>query len=176
MANPFVGEIRIFGFGFAPMGWAFCDGQSLPISQNSALFSILGIFYGGDGKSTFALPNLQGATPVGFGQGQQSIFDIGETGGAANVTLLESEMPAHTHAPAAYDATGDKADPTGSVWAQAKVGRQGNPLYSATGGTGPLMAGNAAQPIGGNLPHNNMSPYLTLNFCIALQGVFPPRS
>ena len=173
MADPFVAEIRIFGFNFAPRGWAFCNGQLLPLSQNTALFSLLGTTYGGDGKSTFALPNLQGCAPMHPGQGAGlSLHDLGETGGTDTVTLLESEIPAHTHGMRASLDDADLAipQPTRSL---AKASAN---LYntSTAGGTSPLAL-QGLTLAGGSLPHNNMQPYLTMNFCIALQGVFPPR-
>jgi microcystin-dependent protein len=171
MADPFVAEIRIFPFNFAPKGWAFCDGQILPISQNTALFALLGTVYGGDGKSTFALPNLQGSVPVHPGQGPGlSEYDLGEIGGTESVTLLESEMPFHNHTVMAD--TGDPADTTNPgpnvTFAQASAA-----FYQPASNTN--LAFQALSIAGGSLPHNNMQPYLTLNFCIALQGVFPPR-
>lgn len=176
MADPFVAEIRIFPFNFAPKGWAFCNGQILPISQNTALFSLLGTVYGGDGKSTFALPNLQGSVPMHPGQGPGlSLRDLGETGGSETVTLLQSEMPAHVHGVGrASTAAGDSVLPQGCVWAQAGAGRGSAALYIAGPATGKVNQFSLF-PTGGGLPHNNMQPYLTLNFCIALQGVFPPR-
>lgn len=174
MADPFVAEIRIFGFNFAPKGWAFCNGQILPISQNTALFSLLGTTYGGDGKSTFALPNLQGNVPMHPGQGQGlSLRDLGQEGGSETVTLLVSEIPVHTHTLfAAGGDVGEERNPTDRAFARTS-GVGGN-LYGATN---PIvqMAFQALPPAGGSLPHNNMQPYLFLNFCIALQGVFPPR-
>ena len=172
MSNPFVAEIRIFPFNFAPKGWAFCDGQILPISQNTALFSLLGTTYGGDGKSTFALPNIQGSAPMHPGQGPGlSLHDLGETGGSQTVTLLSSEMPAHSHTMNAANIPSDQADPTGRA-----MGRSVNASAYVTGSpTLVQMDFNALTPTGGSQPHNNMQPYLTLNFCIALQGVFPAR-
>jgi microcystin-dependent protein len=173
--DPFVAEIRIFPFNFAPKGWAFCDGQILPLSQNTALFSLLGTTYGGDGKSNFALPNMQGNAPMHPGQGPGlSLHDLGETGGSETVSLLESEIPSHSHA---MRASGDVADNLVAVGNMvAKPLGRGNNLYSTT--TTPLaqMWDSAIGPAGGDQPHNNMQPYLTLNFCIALQGVFPPRT
>ena len=175
MADPFVAEIRIFPFTFAPKGWAFCNGQLLPLSQNTALFSLLGTTYGGDGKSTFALPNLQGSAPMHPGQGPGlSLHDLGETGGSETVTLLESEMPAHSHAYNVSQADGTERIPKAQEFAAgiggvvAYVPAQGAPLTQ--------MSPSALTPAGSSLPHNNMMPYLTFNFCIALQGVFPPRS
>ncbi len=176
MADPFVAEIRIFPFNFAPKGWAFCDGQLLPLSQNTALFSLLGTTYGGDGKSTFALPNLQGSAAMHPGQGQGlSQRFLGEIGGTEFVTLLQSEMPSHAHGVGrASTAAGDSILPQGCVWAQAGAGRGAAALYIAGPATGKVNP-NSLGPTGGSLPHNNMQPYLTLNFCIALQGVFPAR-
>jgi microcystin-dependent protein len=173
--DPFVAEIRIFPFNFAPRGWAFCNGQILPISQNTALFSLLGTTYGGDGKSTFALPNMQGNAPMHQGQGPGlALHDLGETGGSATVTLLESEMPAHSHGVLAQSTPlGGVATPAGASLSRPASGN----LYDATGTTSLVqMSPQALQLAGGSQPHNNMQPYLTMNFCIAMQGVFPPRS
>jgi len=171
--DPFVAEIRIFPFNFAPKGWAFCDGQILPLSQNTALFSLLGTTYGGDGKSNFALPNMQGNAPMHPGQGPGlSLHDLGETGGSDTVSLLESEIPSHSHTLRVWPS--DPADhfgPAGNTLARSNNGQ-------AWGAASSLVAfgGNAIAPAGGDQPHNNMQPYLTLNFCIALQGVYPPRT
>ena len=174
MANPFVAEIRIFAGNFAPTGWALCDGQLLPISQNTALFSLLGTTYGGDGKSNFALPNLQGSAPLQQGQGSGlSLRDLGEIGGEQTVTLLQTEMPAHTHTVQCVSAGGGTNSPQNAVWAGG--GRGAPPMYAPTGNNVP-MSPTATSITGGNLPHNNMMPYLGLTFIIALQGVFPPRS
>lgn len=176
MADPFVAEIRIFPFNFAPKGWAFCDGQLLPLSQNTALFSLLGTTYGGDGKSTFALPDLQGSAAMHPGQGQGlSLRDLGETGGSETVTLLVSEIPAHAHSVGrALNDAGNSITPVNSVWSQSAAGRGGAALYLNGSPTGTVNP-NSLSVAGGGLPHNNMQPYLTLNFCIALQGVFPAR-
>jgi len=173
MADPFVAEIRIFPFNFAPKGWAFCNGQLLPISQNTALFSLLGTFYGGDGKSTFALPNLQGSAPIHQGQGPGlSEYFLGQLGGSQTVTLLESEMPAHPHQLRASAGDADLQSPgPANVLALSAGAFAYNPSTSGL----VQMAPQALAPAGGDLPHNNMQPYLTLNFNIALQGVFPPR-
>ena len=174
--DPFVAEIRIFPFNFAPVGWATCDGQLLPISQNTALFSLLGTYYGGDGKTTFALPNLQGRVPVHQGQGPGlADYALGQEGGTPTVTLLQSEMPAHSHG---LSASGGAADEEGLK----------NPANAAPGAVqataalyGPLssnigaMAPEALAVAGGAAPHNNVQPSLTLTFCIAMQGVYPPR-
>jgi microcystin-dependent protein len=175
MADPFVAEIRIFPFNFAPRGWAFCNGQLMPLSQNTALFSLLGTTYGGDGRSNFALPNLQGDAPMHPGQGPGlSLHDLGESSGSETVTLLESEIPSHTHSLRA-----DAADPADVQAPQAAVvlarSSGGNAYTTNTGGLVSL-APSALVPAGGNAPHNNMMPYLTFNFCIALQGVYPPRT
>jgi len=170
--DPFVAEIRIFPFNFAPKGWAFCDGQLLPISQNTALFSLLGTTYGGDGKSNFALPDMQGNAPMHKGQGPGlSLHDLGETGGSTTVTLLTTEIPAHSHTAMASAADGTSRLPPGQLLATGV----GIGQYAAPGALTQLAL-NALTPAGGDQPHNNMMPYLTLNFCIALQGVFPPRS
>lgn len=170
--DPFLGEIRIFTGNFPPKGWAFCNGQLMSISQNTALFSLLGTFYGGDGKSTFALPNLQGSVPLGQGQGP-GLTDrvLGETGGAATVTLLTTEMPAHTHTVNAVAEPGDGTSPSNDLWA-ASVLRD---RQYATGSPTATMSPTAINVAGGSQPHNNMQPYLGLNFIIALQGVFPQR-
>jgi microcystin-dependent protein len=173
MSNQFVAEIRIFGCNFAPTGWAFCNGQLMPISQNTALFSLLGTTYGGDGKSTFALPNLQGSAPLQAGQGSGlSLYDLGQTGGEESVTLLNTELPSHTHQASGVSGSGPTS-PANNTWGTA-AGRTPPPTYFS--GISNVSMGNALSVTGGNLPHNNMQPYLTLNFCIALQGVFPPRS
>ncbi len=174
MSSPFVAEIRILGFNFAPKGWAFCDGQILPISQNTALFSLLGTTYGGDGISNFALPNLQGSAPLHPGQGAGlSLRDLGETGGEQNVTLLKSEMPSHAHEAQGVSGAGGQG-PSGNTWADAN--QRGINEYTASSAQNVQMGSQALSITGGSQPHNNMMPYLVLNFCIALQGVYPPRS
>lgn len=190
MADPFVAEIRIFPFNFAPKGWAFCDGQLMPLSQNTALFSLLGTTYGGDGKSTFALPNLQGSAAKHPGQGPGlSLFDLGQIGGAETVTLINSEMPAHQHRFGGTTTTattaGDPAQqppippnaftsPAGNIWCKTPGGRNGSlQLYHPTPNV--AVNPNCMTPAGGDQPHTNLQPYLILNFCIALQGIFPAR-
>jgi microcystin-dependent protein len=173
MADPFVAEIRIFPFNFAPKGWAWCDGQLLPLSQNTALFSLLGTTYGGNGKSNFALPDLQGRAPMHPGQGPGlSLHDLGETGGSETVTLLESEIPSHSHGVNAQALNASTSNPGGQVMARSTAG---NTYKAAGSGTPAVMAFQSLAPSGGDQPHNNMQPYLTFYFCIALQGVFPPR-
>ena len=172
MADPFVAEIRIMPTNFAPNGWAFCHGQILPLSQNTALFSLLGTTYGGNGKSTFALPDLQGRAPMHPGQGPGlSLHDLGETGGSDTVTLLASEIPSHNHIMNSINDVGDVNNPTGNGLARSS----GAAVYG-TAGNSVLLSDKALAPTGGNQPHNNMQPYLTLNFVIALQGVYPPRT
>ncbi|HEX7151339.1 MAG TPA: tail fiber protein [Thermoanaerobaculia bacterium] len=175
MADPFVAEIRIFPFNFPPKGWAFCNGQLLPLSQNTALFSLLGTVYGGDGKSTFALPDLEGSAAMHPGQGQGlSLRDLGQIGGAQNVTLLISEIPFHTHNLMAFESfDADQFGPNPNGLSMLAKSFNGN-AYADPGAI-TQMAPQALAPAGGSLPHNNMQPYLALNFCIAMQGVFPPR-
>ena len=172
MADPFVAEIRIFPGNFAPSGWARCDGQILPLSQNTALFSLLGTVYGGNGQSTFALPNLQGRSPIHQGQGP-GLSDrfLGEESGSETVTLLSFEAPPHTHNLMAIPDVGDVNTPTGNGFARSA----GASVY-ATSGPLTAMSTQAISIAGGGLPHNNRQPYLTLTFIIALQGVYPPRS
>lgn len=173
MADPFVAEIRIFPFNFAPKGWAWCDGQLLPLSQNTALFSLLGTTYGGNGKSNFALPDLQGRAPMHPGQGPGlSLHDLGETGGSETVTLLESEIPAHSHGLTSQGAPADASIPTGHAYARVSGA---TPYQPPAGAPLTAMAPEALAPAGGDAPHNNLQPFLTFYFCIALQGVFPPR-
>jgi microcystin-dependent protein len=175
MSDQFVAEIRIFAGNFAPTGWALCNGQLMPISQNTALFSLLGTTYGGDGKSTFALPNLQGAAPLQAGQGPGlSLYDLGESIGSPSVTLLQTEMPAHNHGALAVAGAG-VSDPTNNAWASGAKGF-GNVYSPSVQASNVQMSPNSTSVAGGSLPHNNMMPYLGLTFIIALQGVFPPRS
>jgi microcystin-dependent protein len=173
MADPFVAEIRIFPFNFAPRGWAWCDGQLLPLSQNTALFSLLGTTYGGNGRSNFALPDLQGRAPMHPGQGPGlSLHDLGEQGGVETVSLLASEIPIHSHAMRASNEIGEDRIPGPTESLARSTGGQ---LYAPA--TSPVFASEATlAPAGGDAPHNNMQPYLTFYFNIALQGVFPPRT
>ncbi|MBL7783841.1 MAG: phage tail protein [Saprospiraceae bacterium] len=170
--DPFVAEIRIMANNFAPTGWAFCAGQILPLSQNTALFSLLGTTYGGNGKSTFALPDMQGNAPMFWGQGPGlSLRDLGEMGGVQSVTLLESEIPSHNHNVMTVNDTGDTNQPANNGVARSS----GASVFGSAGGT-VTMGLNSIAVTGSSFPHNNMQPYLVLNFVIALQGVYPPRT
>lgn len=174
MSDVFVGEIRVFPFNFAPVGWAFCNGQTLPISQNTALFSLLGIQFGGNGTSNFMLPNLRGSVPINQGDGAGLTPRVmGEVGGAPTVTLSVAEIPAHSHAVNCAE-TGSTGSPLNAVF--AGTSGSSSPAYSPPGPATVSMSAAALEPAGGNQPHNNMPPYLVLNFCIALQGIFPSRS
>lgn len=183
MADPFVAEIRIFAFNFAPRGWAQCNGQLLPISQNTALFSLLGTTYGGDGRSTFALPNLMGSIPLHVGRNQPgpglSIYDLGQQSGTENVTLLQTDIPQHTHAPTVTSAN---ATVTGSTSNQMAKPFKGSLQSSSTGllysshAPQTQMSPQSIAPQGGSQAHNNVMPTLVLNYCIAMQGVFPARN
>jgi microcystin-dependent protein len=181
MSDQFVAEIRIFPFNFPPTGWAFAAGQLMPISQNTALFSLLGTTYGGDGKSTFALPDLQGNVPMQPGQGQGlSLRDLGEMSGVESITLLTSEIPAHSHTLQASSQDATTASPTAAypakgLWDAGTSGGLAAEFVPSHSGSQNLMNIQQLSPAGGGLPHNNMQPYLTLNFCIALQGIFPQR-
>jgi microcystin-dependent protein len=174
MSDPYVAEIRIVGFNFAPTGWALCNGQLMSISQNTALFSLLGTTYGGDGKTTFGLPNLQGCAPIHQGQGA-GLTDrvLGELGGSPSVTLLQSEIPAHTHSVGANAGGGNQTSPAGQVWSSLP-GRTPPNLFASASNT--TMSPQAFAIAGSSQPHNNRSPYVVLNFIIAMQGVYPPRS
>ena len=164
MATPFIGEIKLISFNFPPKGWALCNGQLLPINQNQALFSLLGTVYGGDGRINFALPNLQGRMPVHVGNG----IALGQVGGQTAHTLSISEMPAHTHAAVGSSTPANLGVPTGNLWAT------GNAAYNPTPNTS--MNPACVLPVGGSQPHENMSPYLVVFFCIALQGIFPSQN
>jgi microcystin-dependent protein len=176
MSAPFLAEIRMWACSFAPTGWAFCDGQLMQITQNTALFSLLGTNFGGDGKTTFGLPSLQGAAPMHWGQARsQTVYTIGQLGGEPTVTLLESKVPSHTHALQATprNADLDKPSPQNSL-------ARSNPGYiykqPAGAATPQALAQGAVVAAGGSQPHNNMMPYQTLNFCIAMQGIYPART
>jgi microcystin-dependent protein len=176
MTDQFVGEIRTVGFNFAPQGWAVCNGQLLPINQNSALFSLLGTQYGGNGTTTFALPNLQARYPLhasGSGVGL-SPTTVGQTGGVASVTISQATMPAHAHVPVAVGSPGNVNTPSGTLWAEPHYGRGLDHAYATGGGTAP-MADSAFGMVGGGQAHNNLPPFLVVNFIIALIGIFPSR-
>ena len=164
--NPYLSEIRIFGFGVIPKGWAPCNGQILPINQNQALFSLLGVTYGGNGSTTFALPNLQGKVPMHIGNN----FAQGSTAGSASVTLLQTEMPAHGHVPTASSNGRTAATPANTFWPSSS----GFNMYAPT--PNQPMSPQCLQNNGGDKPHDNMAPYLVVNYCIAIQGIFPSRS
>ncbi len=164
MGSPYVGEIRIFAGNFAPAGWMFCDGSILAISENSTLFNLIGTTYGGDGQTTFALPDLRGRVPVHQGSG----WVIGQMGGVETVTLTTAQLPAHSHAPQASSSNGDSSDPSGHVWARSPATRQyvADPPNAA-------MAAGALSEAGGSLPHDNMLPFVAVSFIISLFGIFP---
>lgn len=171
MSEPFVAEIRLFAGNFAPRGWAFCNGQLLSIAQNQALFSLVGTTYGGDGRVTFALPDLQGRAPMHWGNGQGlTPRSLGEVSGTENVTLLQAQMPAHTHTMTAATSRADDDDPSGNLLAQTR-----NDTYTAPGGATTALAPTAVAPSGGNQPFPVMQPYVAVSFIIALQGIFPAR-
>ena len=180
MAEPFLSELRLMSFSFPPRGWALCNGQQLPINQNQALFSLLGTTYGGNGQTTFALPNLQGRVPIHTGNGHT----LGEAAGASTVTLTQQQMPQHTHTLSAQTEvmlpTTVTQNPTGKVFAAPRVGLQGGgngpvQLYAPANNLTALNAQSSGNT-GGSQPHNNMMPYLALNWCIALQGIFPSQN
>jgi microcystin-dependent protein len=169
--EPFLGEIRMFGFDFAPRGWALCDGRLLPINQNQALFALLGNMYGGNGTTTFALPNLQSRVPIGQGHGAGlSSYVVGQAGGSETVRLTAAQMPAHTHSVKASGSAANSTTPEGRVPARS-VGRS----YAATPDTSTVMNANMLGAAGGGQPHANVQPYLAMNFCIAMVGIFPAR-
>ncbi len=172
MSEPFVGEIRMFGFGFAPQGWALCNGQLLPINQNQALFSLLGTTYGGDGRTTFALPDMRSRVPVCQGQGPGlSSYAEGQAGGAETMTLAATQMPRHTHPVKASSSTADSDQPEGRTLA-----RSASHIYTAKPDTSTVMNTDTLGDTGGSQPHDNIQPYLAVNFCIALTGIFPSRN
>jgi microcystin-dependent protein len=166
MSSPFIGEIRMFGGNFAPQGWAFCDGSLLDISQNDALFQLIGTTYGGDGQTTFALPNLQSRIPLHAGSG----FTLGQTGGVEAVTLTTSQIPAHVHVPQANSSAGTQSSPANGMWAESTLNQFSSAAPSVS------MAPAALGLSGGSQPHDNMMPFLTVNFILSLFGVFPSQS
>jgi microcystin-dependent protein len=177
MSNQFLGEIRIFAGNFAIRGWAFCNGQVLPIAQYQALFAILGTTYGGNGTVTFALPNLQDKAPVSWGSGPGlATYVVGQTGGAATHTLTGNELPSHNHPAQAVAGSGRSPTPGGNLWAEPHVGRSNVQMYSDVVANPTPLSPAALALTGGGLPHNNVPPVLTLNFIIALTGTFPSRN
>ncbi len=168
MAEPFLSEIRLMSFGFPPKGWALCNGQLLPINQNQALFSLLGTTYGGDGRVNFALPNLQGRVPIHMGSG----FTLGQTGGEQAHTLSISELPQHTHAARAATGTTPVSSPSSNVVPSNSAGANAWGSPAALAAMSPTAVGN----VGGSQAHLNMQPFLVINFCIALQGIFPSQT
>ena len=167
MSQPFIGEIRMFAGNFAPVGWSFCNGAIIPIDQNDALFNLIGTTYGGDGQTTFALPNLQSRVPIHVGPG----FALGQSGGAETVTLTVSQIPAHSHVPQCQSAAGSQTGPAGNVWATSALSNYdaGDPPDSTLN---PAAIGSS----GGSQPHDNMIPFLVINFILSLFGVFPSQS
>lgn len=174
MSQPYIGEIRMFGFSFAPAGWAQCDGQLIPISENDALFILLGTTYGGDGEETFALPNLQSRIPIHSGTGASgTTYQLGEAAGVESVTLTTQQIPTHNHPPSANTGAGNSATPTDNVW--AANANTAAVQYVAGAGANVNMA-NTLGTSGGSQPHDNMMPYLVINFCISLFGIFPSQT
>lgn len=176
MTEVFLGQIMLTGFAFAPRGFALCNGQLLAISQNAALFSLLGTTYGGDGRTTFALPNLQGRTPVAFGASadpawQPAPYALGEQGGVENVTLLQPQLPAHNHPCSGTSTNGSQRNPTNTLY-----GTNTAAIYAPTGGAQVPLSQQSIAPVGGNQPHENMQPYDVISYCIALTGIFPSRN
>jgi microcystin-dependent protein len=167
MAEPFLSEIRILSFGFAPKGWALANGQLLPINQNQALFSLFGTMYGGNGQTTFALPNLRGQVPIHFGSG----FTQGQSGGETAHTVTTVEMPAHTHVAQGTSTNADTPVPTSNF-----LGAANNMYAPANAGGITTLEPSSISNVGGSQPHENMQPYLTISFCVALQGIFPSRN
>lgn len=180
MTQPYLGEIVMFGFDFAARGFAFCSGQLLPIAQNQALFSLLGTTYGGNGVTTFSLPDLRGRTPIGFGSsvdpGWQSTVQLGQAGGVENVTLNSTQVPAHTHQANASTTAGNNRIPSNRIYATSTNTAAPIALYAPSTGAAVAMNPATVAQAGGNQPHPNMQPYLAMNFCIALQGIFPSRN
>jgi microcystin-dependent protein len=177
MSEPFLGEIRIVGFNFEPVGWAFCRGQLMSIAQNNALFALLGTQYGGDGQTTFALPDLQGRFAIHQGQGQGlSSRTIGEKAGTEDVTLAQNELPIHTHfANADNSLGGNLKSPVGAFWSYDPSGQFGNYAVAPSSGNNAMNAA-AVSPVGGSQPHNNRQPFLGMNYIIALEGIFPSQN
>lgn len=182
MAEPFIGEIRMWACDFAPRNWAFCNGELMPISQHTVLYAVIGTLYGGDGRATFGLPNLQGRAPMHPGQGPGLTHrQLGQMGGAAEILLTEAQMPAHTHTLRGSTATADAPSPQGAALATGStVGTEAQTkppnFYQTDPSDLVQLAPDSLQATGGSLPHYNMQPYQCVNFCIALEGLFPSRS
>lgn len=175
MSEPFLAEVRIVGFNFAPRGWAFCDGQILPINQNQSLYSLLGTTYGGDGRTSFALPDLRGRTPIHVGSSNGGSHLLGQKSGEETHTLSGAEMPQHTHGFSATNSNVNQPAPTGNLPGQ--VGATADAIYSTgSDSLNATMSSQSVTNVGGGQAHNNMMPYLALNFCIALRGLFPSRN
>lgn len=172
MGAPYIGEIRMFGGNFPPVGWEFCQGQLLPISENDALFTLIGTTYGGDGQETFALPDLRGRIPVKAGSLTGRTFVLGESGGVDSVTLTVNQIPLHNHPPVANTGKGDSPSPAGRTWARPNSG----PAYASGATPNVPMSATMIQPAGGSQPHDNMMPYLPINFIISLYGIFPQQT
>jgi microcystin-dependent protein len=171
--EPFLGQITLVGFTFAPVGWAFCNGQLLAIDQNPALFQLIGTIYGGDGQTTFALPDLRSRIPLHQGQGNgTSNYTIGQIGGSENMTLTSGQVPSHTHQAQCFTGGSNSGSPVNALWAQAS---NDQPFKSGTPGAA-NMAPGAIGPAGGNQPHANLMAYQALNYIIALQGIFPSQN
>ncbi|ASW10198.1 phage tail protein [Rhizobium sp. 11515TR] len=176
MSDVFLGQIMLTGFPFAPRGFALCNGQILPIAQNQALFSLLATYYGGDGIRTFALPNMQSRTPVGFGPSvdpawQPAPYNIGENGGAENVTMLQQQLPQHIHLATGTTSNGTVRSPSNAIY-----GTNSANIYGPSGDDTVVLSSQTVTPAGNTQPHDNMQPYDVINYCIALQGIFPSRS
>lgn len=171
MSDQYMGEIRMFAGGYAPQGWALCNGQLLPITDNEALFTLIGTTYGGDGMTTFGVPDLRGRVPISVGNGGGSNYMLGQKSGAEGVTLLTSQMPAHGHLPAAQSAPGNQPLPINNVWAAKQV-------FEKSAADIPLvaMSSTAVSSAGGNQPHDNLMPFMALTFIIAIQGIFPSQA
>jgi microcystin-dependent protein len=172
MSNPYVGEIRMAGFNFAPVGWAFCNGQTLSIAEYEALFTLIGTTYGGDGATNFQLPNLQGRIPFHQGTLNGNTMVIGQLSGSENVTLTSTQIPSHTHLLMANSASGGQPSPSGGVWAMSELGEFSTEAPAAAH----AMASSAILPSGGSQPHDNMPPFLVVNFIISLYGIFPSQN
>ena len=172
MSQPYIGEIRMFGGNFAPVGWAFCDGRLMPISENDVLFQLIGTTYGGDGQTTFALPDLESRVPIHMGQGPVSNYQLGENGGVEAVTVTNQQIPIHTHAALCSSAGGNSSDPNGGIWAFSDLNQYSSAAPDVSMGTPPILT----TPQGGSQPHENMIPFLCISYIISLFGIFPTQN